>query len=213
MLVQSTTPVRPSTSAILGGYPGGMQEFFKSLIPGLWLAWLLYWVLAARGNKETARQESAGSRLLHHAPLIAGGVLLASPHVLGPAFEARFHAHTFGWFLAGLALVVIGLGFAVAARVSLGGNWSGTVTLKKDHELVQSGPYALVRHPIYTGLLVALIGTAIAIDRWRALAGLALLLAGIVYKISVEERFMREQFGEAYARYRARVKALVPFVV
>ena len=190
-----------------------MHEFFKPLFPGLWLLWLLYWVLAARGNKETARQESAGSRMLHHAPLIAGGVLLALPHVVGPALEQRFHAHTFGWFLIGLALVVAGLGFSIAARVHLGGNWSGTVTLKKGHELVQSGPYALVRHPIYTGLLLALIGTAIAIDRWRAIAGLALLLAGIGYKITVEERFMREQFGDAYARYRGRVKALVPFVV
>jgi protein-S-isoprenylcysteine O-methyltransferase Ste14 len=97
--------------------------------------------------------------------------------------------------------------------VYLAGNWSGTVTLKKGHELVQSGPYALVRHPIYTGLLVALIGTAVAVDRWRAVAGLTLLMTGIAYKISVEERFMREQFGDAYARYRARVKALVPFVV
>jgi protein-S-isoprenylcysteine O-methyltransferase Ste14 len=190
-----------------------MVEFFKSLIPGLWLAWLAFWVLAARGTKETVRQETAGSRFMHHAPLVAGAVLLGWPHVLGPASEQRFHAHTFGWFLTGLALVIVGLGFAVAARVYLGGNWSGTVTLKKGHELVQSGPYALVRHPIYTGLLVALIGTAVAVDRWRAVAGLTLLITGIAYKISVEERFMREQFGDAYARYRARVKALVPFVV
>jgi len=190
-----------------------MQELVKSLIPGLWLAWLIYWVLAARGNKETARQESAPSRLLHHTPLVAGGVLLGFPNVLGPDWEQRFHSHTFGWFLAGLGLVAAGLGFAVAARVRLGGNWSGTVTLKKNHELVQGGPYALVRHPIYTGLLLALIGSAIAIDRWRALAALPLLFAGILYKITVEERFMREQFGDAYARYRARVKALVPFVV
>jgi len=190
-----------------------MHEFLKSLIPGLWLAWLVYWVLAARGNKETARQESAGSRMLHHGPLVAGGVLLGWPHVLGPNLEGRFHAHTAGWFLIGLALTAAGLAFAAAARVWLGGNWSGTVTLKKGHELVESGPYALVRHPIYTGLLVALIGTAIAVDRWRAIVGLALLLAGIVYKMSVEERFMREAFGEAYAAYRARVKALVPFVV
>ena len=190
-----------------------MHEFLKSLIPGLWLAWLVYWVLAARGNKETARQESAGSRMLHHGPLVAGGVLLGWPHVLGPNLEGRFHAHTAGWFLIGLALTAAGLAFAAAARVWLGGNWSGTVTLKKGHELVESGPYALVRHPIYTGLLVALIGTAIAVDRWRAIVGLAPLLAGIVNKKSVEERFMREAFGEAYAAYRARVKALGPFVV
>lgn len=190
-----------------------MKTFFQTLIPALWLGWLAFWILAARNAKETARQESAGSRLLHAAPLIGGGILLASPHVLGPAMEQRFHPHTFDWFLLGLALVVVGLGFSVAARMWLGRNWSGRVTLKKDHELVQSGPYALVRHPIYTGLLLALVGTGITIDRWRALMALPLLVAGIIYKISVEERFMRAQFGEAYARYRARVKALVPFVV
>lgn len=79
-----------------------MVEFFKSLIPGLWLAWLAFWVLAARGTKETVRQETAGSRFMHHAPLVAGAVLLGWPHVLGPAFEQRFHAHTIGWFLTGL---------------------------------------------------------------------------------------------------------------
>jgi protein-S-isoprenylcysteine O-methyltransferase Ste14 len=190
-----------------------MQEFFKALIPGLWLTWLAYWILAARGNKETVRQEGAGSRLLHHGPMVAGGALLAMPYVLGHDLERRFHAHTFGWFLIGLALTAAGLGFAAAARIWLGGNWSGTVTLKKGHELIQSGPYALVRHPIYAGLLLALVGTVIAIDRWRALVALAVLLAGITYKINVEERFMRDAFGEAYARYRARVKALVPFLV
>lgn len=190
-----------------------MQDFLKTMIPGLWLAWLVYWVLAARGAKEVAREESARSRLLHHAPIIAGVALLAWPNLLGYALERRFHAHTFGWFLAGLALTAAGLTFAAAARVRLGGNWSGTVTLKKDHELIQTGPYALVRHPIYSGLLTALAGTAIAIDRWRTLAALPLLIAGILYKIGVEERFMRDQFGEAYARYRARVKALVPFIV
>lgn len=189
-----------------------MKTFFQALIPALWLAWLAFWVVAARNAKETARQESTGSRLLHHVPLIAGGVLLASPHVLGPAMEERFHAHTFGWFLAGLALVVIGLGFSVAARIWLGRNWSGTVTLKKNHELIQSGPYALVRHPIYTGLLLALVGTAVAVGRWRALAALAVLLVGIVYKIGVEERFMRAEFGDAYERYRDRVRALLPFL-
>ncbi|HEV2627555.1 MAG TPA: isoprenylcysteine carboxylmethyltransferase family protein [Pseudolabrys sp.] len=190
-----------------------MKTFFQALIPALWLVWLAFWVLAARKAKENARQEGTGSRLLHAAPLIAAGALLASPHMLGTRMEGRFHAHTFGWFLVGLGLVVLGLGFSAAARMWLGRNWSGRVTLKKDHELIQSGPYALVRHPIYTGLLLALAGTVVAIDRWRALVALPLLIAGIVYKIGVEERFMRAKFGDAYERYRGRVKALVPFVV
>ena len=190
-----------------------MKTFFQALIPALWVLWLAFWVLAARKAKQTTRQESSGSRLLHHIPMIVGGALLAAPHILGSDMEGRFHARTFDWFLVGLALVVLGLGFSVAARIRLGRNWSGTVTVKQDHELIQSGPYALVRHPIYTGLLLALAGTIVAIDRWRALVAVPLLVGGIVYKISVEEHFMRAQFGEAYARYRTRVKALVPFVV
>ncbi len=70
-----------------------------------------------------------------------------------------------------------------------------------------------MRHPIYTGLLLALIGTAIAIDQWQALIGVALVAAALVRKMAIEERFMHEQFGEAYANYRAKVRALVPFVV
>lgn len=190
-----------------------MKTFFQALIPALWLAWLAFWIAAARSAKETQHEESLGSRVSHYGPFIAGGILLGTPGVLGPALEQRFHAHTFGWFVVGLAMVAAGLGFAAAARLWLGGNWSASVTLKKDHELIRSGPYALVRHPIYTGLLLALIGTAISVDRWRALIALPVLLAGVIVKIRIEERFMRERFGEAYARYRAEVKALVPFVV
>ena len=87
-----------------------MKTFFQALIPALWLVWLAFWVLAARKAKEKARQEGTGSRLLHAAPLIAAGALLASPHMLGTRMEGRFHAHTFGWFLVGLGLVVLGLG-------------------------------------------------------------------------------------------------------
>ena len=87
------------------------------------------------------------------------------------------------------------------------------VTVKHDHELVRSGPYALVRHPIYSGVLLALIGTTLAIGRWRGLPGLALIAAALLCKLTIEERFMSEQFGEAYARYRAEVPALIPFVL
>jgi len=113
----------------------------------------------------------------------------------------------------GVALTAMGIAFSIAARAWLDGNWSGTVTLKQGHELIRNGPYALVRHPIYTGMLLALFGTALVIDRWRALIGFAILVAGLLYKMRVEERFMAEQFGDVYARYRAEVPALIPFLV
>jgi protein-S-isoprenylcysteine O-methyltransferase Ste14 len=99
----------------------------------------------------------------------------------------------------------------VWARVYIGRNWSGTVTLKEGHELIRSGPYALVRHPIYTGLLLAFTGTAIACGDPAAVIGLALVLASFLYKLRIEEGFMRAVFPEQYASYAARVPALVPF--
>ena len=190
-----------------------MKIFFQSLIPALWIMWLVYWVVSALGAKRVERRESIGSRLCHQLPMAAGAFLLGVPRIPGPALEARFHAHTFGWFLAGLVAVALGLAFSVVARHRLGGNWSSDVTVKEEHELIRSGPYAVVRHPIYTGLLLALLGTAIAIDRWRALIGFAVLAGGLIYKIGAEERFMAEQFGGTYARYRAEVPALIPFLV
>jgi protein-S-isoprenylcysteine O-methyltransferase Ste14 len=189
-----------------------MKTFFQALIPVLWLLWLAIWIVAAFGAKETRRRESLLSRLSYVVPMIVGGLVLGEPHAIGAALEQRFHAHTFGWFLIGLALVAAGLGFSVAARIWLGRNWSGTVTLKEDHELIRSGPYAVVRHPIYTGMLAALLGTSIAVGTWRALIGLAVMFIGLFIKIRIEERFMAEQFGEAYARYRTEVPALIPFL-
>jgi protein-S-isoprenylcysteine O-methyltransferase Ste14 len=189
-----------------------MRTFFAALIPALWLIWLAAWAVAAFRTKQTVRRESMGSRLAYSILLIAGGLMLSMPHILGAALEQRFHPRSFGWYLVGLALVLAGLGFTIAARVWLGRNWSGTVTLKEDHELIRSGPYALVRHPIYTGLLLALIGTAIVVGRWRALVALVPFLAGFLLKMRKEEQFMADAFGEQYARYRGEVAALVPFL-
>jgi protein-S-isoprenylcysteine O-methyltransferase Ste14 len=189
-----------------------MRTFFVLLVPALWIAWLAVWLIAALRTKQTARRESIGSRLAYTVLFVAGGFMLGKPQFLGPALEQRVHPHTFGWYLVGLALLLAGLGFTIVARVWLGRNWSGTVTLKEDHELIRSGPYALVRHPIYTGLLIALIGTAIVVGRWRALVGLVPFLAGLLLKMRKEEQFMTEAFGEQYARYRDEVPALVPYL-
>ena len=96
------------------------------------------------------------------------------------------------------------------ARRWLGRNWSGTVTVKHDHELVTGGPYGIVRHPIYTGLLGGFIGSAIALGEWRGLVAVVLVLIAFMRKIRLEERWMQERFGDAYRRYRQRVPALVP---
>ena len=190
-----------------------MDDVLHALIPALWILWLIYWVGAARATRETQRSEGMGSRLSHYGPLIAGGLCLGVPNILGAELERPFHAATLVWLLFETALVVVGLSFSALARAWLGSNWSAEVTVKQGHELVRSGPYTLVRHPIYTGMLLALAGTALMVGKWRALIGLALMSAALLRKLTIEERFMTDQFGVAYARYRAEVPALIPFLL
>jgi len=144
-----------------------METSAHFIIPLLWLSWLAYWILAARNVKETARSESAGSRITHHIPLIIGAALIAFPNAFGGWLEGDFVSRTAGWQLLAMALIALGLGFSVMARLWLGRNWSGTVTVKANHELIRSGPYAFVRHPIYIGLLLALASTALSVGKWR----------------------------------------------
>jgi protein-S-isoprenylcysteine O-methyltransferase Ste14 len=179
-------------------------------MPTLWLAWLAYWTAAAFFAKPTRRKESVASRASHLLPLYVGVALLVAPHLADPWLAMRFLPRSVTWFWLGLLLVALGLGFAVAARGWLGGNWSSAVTLKLGHEFIRCGPYRFVRHPIYTGLLLALLGTAIAIGEWRGLIALVLITVAFLRKLTIEERLMTEQFGEAYARYRDEVPALLP---
>lgn len=176
----------------------------------LWLAWLAYWFAAAQDVKPARRRESLANRLLTIALIVPAAMLLAfpgpRPHWLG----ARFLPDTLLLYGLGLLTVIAGLAFAVWARVHLGRNWSGTVTVKEDHELIRSGPYGIVRHPIYTGLLLAILGTAIVVGEWRGLFALCFLAIALSLKLRREERFMEESFPDTYPSYRAQVPALIP---
>jgi protein-S-isoprenylcysteine O-methyltransferase Ste14 len=111
-----------------------------------------------------------------------------------------------------LLLTIIGLGFALWSRFTIGRNWSAVVTIKQDHELIRRGPYAIVRHPIYCGFLVALVGTGIERGTIGAFAGVAILATIVQFKSRLEERFMTEQFGDAYRKYRTEVRGIIPFI-
>ena len=186
------------------------DQVYEHAIDMLWIAWLIYWCAAAFTAKATRRQESVASRLIHLVPFLLGIGLLLSPRLAPGWLNTRFLPWGFGWYLTGFILVVAGLGFSALARVWLGGNWSGTVTLKQDHQLIRRGPYRWVRHPIYTGILLALLGSAIALGEWRGLLAVGLVTISFLRKIIVEERFLTEQFGAAYTRYKAEVPALLP---
>ncbi len=189
-----------------------MRMLYGPPICLIWIGWCLYWYLAARNVKAARRTEPLVSWAAHTALLVAAVALLAWPQ-RGGWFDAKFLPQTILGYWIGVATLVVGLGFSIWARRRLGRNWSGTVTLKEDHELVRTGPYRWVRHPIYSGLLLGFVGTAISLSEWRGLAAVALAIFALLLKIRLEERWMIETFGDAYLRFRAEVKALIPFVV
>ena len=187
--------------------------FYRWLFPLLWLAFIAVWIAMARGGKSVAERESAYSRLSHYLPLAIAIYLIAAPHVPFALLNDRFAPLGLWLVQLGAALTFAGIALAIWARVWIAGNWSSDVTLKRDHELIVDGPYRWVRHPIYTGILLALLGTALAVGEWRGLLAVVLAAAAFWRKLGIEEAVMRRQFGEAYARYAARVPALVPFVL
>jgi protein-S-isoprenylcysteine O-methyltransferase Ste14 len=184
-----------------------------SCIESVWLLVGLYWLVAALWSKPVARREQLLTRVVHLAIMTVACVLLFSSSTKVGVLGARLLPEAAGIGWAGLCMTVAGCVFAAWARVCLGPNWSGTATRKQNHELVRRGPYALVRHPIYAGFLLAILGTALALGEVRGLVALALAFVGWLTKARTEERLLAEEFGGAYARYRREVKQLIPFIL
>ena len=187
-----------------------MNFVYRYLFSSLWLGWGLYWWAQSRNVKPVARTESMYSRLSHILPLSIAFLLIGLPRIPLPALGNRLLPLAAWPFWLGAVLTVAGLLFTVWARVHIGSNRSGVVTVKENHELIQSGPYGIVRHPIYTGLLVAFVGSAIARGEWRGVIAVVIVLWAFSRKLQTEERYMREQFGDAYRTYSERVPALIP---
>lgn len=189
------------------------DRYYGLLIGFVWIAWLLYWWLASLRTKTTKRSEPLTSRLSHVIPLMIGGILIGTENVPSWAWlSIRLLPRGIAQYWIGATLLLLGLGFTVWARRHLATNWSAAVTVKHDHELVRTGPYRWVRHPIYTGLLVALFGSAVARGEMRGLLGIAIVTGALVRKLQLEERLMREAFQDEYARYSAEVPALIPLL-
>ena len=175
-----------------------------------WMGLVVFWIWNWRSVKRTERQESAASRASYSLIILLGFLAMLRPlGMLGELLLAR----TPELLAAGVAMTWAGILFAIRARVYLGSNWSAVVTVKEGHELMRGGPYRVTRHPIYSGLLLAAAGVAVAADRWQALIGLGLVLAGFWIKSRKEERWMVERFGAEYQEYRRRTRALIPGVI
>jgi protein-S-isoprenylcysteine O-methyltransferase Ste14 len=176
----------------------------------LWTVLAVVWFVMWFGMKKAKKRENWGERAQHGLLVILGFWLL---------FEGSW---SLGWldnrvvpnvplaWAAGLALTAVGIGIAIWARLSLGSNWSGMVTLKTDHVLVRKGLYRWIRHPIYTGILLGMIGSAIVRGHLRCWVGVAVVLAAFYFKALREERFLREEFGAGFEEHSRQTGMFLP---
>ena len=175
-----------------------------------WGIWAIWWLAMAFFSKSTKRRESPMQRIEHLLPALLGfalifregfgGAWLAQPiFVAGPTL-----------LLICVLVTILGLSFAVWARLALGANWSGTVTIKANHQLIRRGPYRSIRHPIYTGMLTALLAVAITRGLWSGVVGFALVLFALFRKARREELFLLQEFGEGFAEHRQHTGMFLP---
>jgi protein-S-isoprenylcysteine O-methyltransferase Ste14 len=178
-----------------------------------WIIFVLVWLLAAISAKPTIYRESGAERARYWILLVIAYLLVFRSNTLPSPLDWLAIPHTKSSAWAGAVLCVSGLVFAVWARVILGGNWSGVITLKEGHELIERGPYRIVRHPIYTGILTMFAGTAIAIGYFGGFIGLLLLFVSFWMKLKREEDLMLRHFPDKYSAYQRRAKRIIPFLV
>ena len=189
-----------------------MLWFYQLFFPVVWILFFVYWQIKAIRTKTTQRLEPLASRILRVFIFIVAIALVSTKRIPLPWLYHPLWPVGLLPFWLGAAVTIAGLLFAVWARVHLGRNWSRSVTIKQDHELITTGPYASVRHPIYTGLLIGLLGTAIALSQVRGFIMLVLFFIAFWIKLRMEEQWMRSQFGEKYAAYVHHTAALVPYL-
>lgn len=178
---------------------------------GLWILWALSWLGAAWWSNSTEKRPGLSAEIGYRIVQLAGIVLFFIP---AHGYEGVLRLWHIGWSGAWICVALIALGFAFCwwARIHLGRLWSGAITRKADHKVIDSGPYALVRHPIYTGILLAVFATMAAKGTVLGIAGAALITIGIWMKARLEERWLGQELGAgAYAEYRRRVPMLLPF--
>src|SRR5580692_6044083 len=183
---------------------------WRYLIEGPWIVFAVYWAVGALKTRRTVSRESFASRYVVLSLEILGFVLLFSDVGEIGVLGHRILPQTYALGITGVALTWIGIAIALWARWHLGQFWSARVTLKEDHQLIRTGPYAHFRHPIYSGIILAAIGGALAIDRWQCVAGIAVIILGYSIKAKREESMLTAQFGEAFQEHCRHTGFLLP---
>jgi protein-S-isoprenylcysteine O-methyltransferase Ste14 len=186
------------------------REVFHLLVEVPWIVFVLYWIVSAIRTGDTLQTESFASRYAILLIEVAGFVLLFR-HSAGIGFLGNQFMHrTLASAIVGSILTSMGIGLAIWARYHLAEYWSARITIKEDHQLIRTGPYARLRHPIYSGIVLAAIGSAVVIDQWRCVLGVCLVLIGYCIKARKEETMLTQQFGDAFREHQKHAGFLIP---
>jgi protein-S-isoprenylcysteine O-methyltransferase Ste14 len=182
----------------------------STIVGILWVLFGVYWGISAFNSKKTKRRETVPQRLAYILPLVVAAMLFSRPEAHRGWLAARLFPLSPAVEWIGVALVAAGIAIAFWARWHLGTNWSGTVTLKEGHELIRSGPYRSIRHPIYTGILLALLGTAVQIGQVRSLLAFLVAWLSFYFKARREESFLAAEFADRFAAHRQQTGMFFP---
>jgi len=190
-----------------------MKYVYNYLFFIIWIGYFVYWWVKAKNITSSVRTESLLSRLIRAISIVLSLMLIAIPKSPIKLLDLRLLPNSNFFFWIGVFITLSGLCFSAWARKYLGKNWSQAVTIKDDHQLITDGPYTIVRHPIYTGLLLGFIGTSIAVGELRGLIADVLVFSLLLFKLKLEDKWLLEQFGESYKIYYQKVSAFIPFII
>lgn len=182
----------------------------QQIVYGSWLLFGIYWIVSAFRAKKTEKREPSAERLGHMILMAAGYILLFQPNDNWGILNQRFLPNIPWIARLGAAITLTGVSFAISARWNLGGNWSAAVTIKQGHQIIRTGPYAYIRHPIYTGMLIGVIGTALAIGEYRGLLAFVIFLFGFYRKARKEEKFLVANFGQPFLEHKRHTGFFFP---
>jgi len=178
----------------------------------MWACLLIFWLISSFTVKPSKKAEPGMSRIIYLCFFVLAGYLAFTDDIPFNFLYLQILPQQNAWKITGLIICGVGISYAMWARVYLGKNWSGRVTIKENHELITRGPYAVTRHPIYSGILIGLIGYAFIEGLLKAYLAVGIIMLGMLIKIYREERFLKEAFGEKYQSYSFKVKRLIPFI-
>jgi protein-S-isoprenylcysteine O-methyltransferase Ste14 len=193
-------------------FSGWLIAWPTGLLSLIWLGWVASWIIASFWSGRTKSHVPTFDSLAYYLPIVLGAILLTPPveRLLGA--EQLYRLSDVAIYALAV-VVVLGLSFTWWGRIHLGRLWSNAITHKEDHRIIDTGPYGIVRHPIYTGQIIGLMATGIAIGNWAAMLGCILISLGECQKARMEERFLSAELGaDAYGSYCRRVPMIVPFL-